>query len=159
MKIMASAMLILFSIKPEFAPLIGCRMTQRSAECGWSSYSAFGLYSFGQALVSLTKDIDEGFFWVKAGLALLKQESGIGQLPILNTMYHAFISYWKEPLHASREALIDTHQEALLEGQMEFSMTSSLHSCRQGFMCGVNLGKLNADCTSVSNKMVSVQCC
>lgn len=76
---------------------------------------------------------------------------------MLNTMYHVFVSFWKEPLQSTWEALIDTHQDALMEGQMEFACTSALHSVRQGFMCGTNLAKLSEDCISVVNKMVGVE--
>lgn len=41
-----------------------------------------------------------------------------------------------------------------MEGQMEFAMSSALHSCRQSFMCGNNLLKVHSDCKSVANKMV-----
>lgn len=63
MKIMNSTMLLLFSIKEEYAPLVGCRMAQRSATYGWGCDSAFGLYSFGQALISVMNNVDDGSFW------------------------------------------------------------------------------------------------
>jgi hypothetical protein len=95
---------------------------------------------------------------VKAGLALLKEDTARGNMPVLNSMYYAFVSYWKKPLQSSWEALIDTHQDALMEGQMEFAMTSALYLVRQGFMCGTNLEKQNNDCISVANKMVGGEC-
>jgi hypothetical protein len=63
MKIMASTVLILMSIKPESGPLIGCRIAQRSAEQGWCSDSAFGLYSFGHCLLSMMNDVEGGYSW------------------------------------------------------------------------------------------------
>lgn len=63
MKTMGTAMLILFSTKPESAPLVGCRMVQSSLTHGWCSDSAFGLYSFGQGLISVPKNVEEGCFW------------------------------------------------------------------------------------------------
>jgi hypothetical protein len=95
---------------------------------------------------------------VKTGIALLKQHNEKTRMPVLNTMYHVFISFWKEPVQATCEALIDTHQESLMEGQMEFAMSSAFHSCRQSFMCGTNLKKLNNDCISVTTKMVCLNC-
>ena len=92
---------------------------------------------------------------VKIGLSLMKQHNVRGQIPILDTLYHVCISCFKEPLQATREALIGIHQEALLEGKMEFAMSSAFNSCRQSFMSGVNLQEINDDCISVANKMVS----
>lgn len=63
MKTMSTATLILFSTKPELAYMIGCRMIKRSIEHGWCSDSAFGLYAFGQGLISQTKKVDEGCLW------------------------------------------------------------------------------------------------
>lgn len=63
MKIMNSAMLLLFATKAELASLLGCRMVQRSAEYGWSCDSAFGLYAFGHTLISIKKNVDDGYFW------------------------------------------------------------------------------------------------
>ena len=85
---------------------------------------------------------------------LLKKLNARAHIPVLETLCHEFISFWKEPIQATCEALIGTHQEALMEGQMEFAMSSALHSCRQSFMCGNNLMKVHSDCKSVANKMV-----
>lgn len=63
MKTMSTATLILFATKPELAYLIGCKMIQRSIEHGWCSDSAFGLYAFGQGLISVTEKVDEGYSW------------------------------------------------------------------------------------------------
>ena len=63
MKTMAAAMLILLSAKPKFGPIIGCRMIQSSLAHGWCSDSAFGLYSFGQGVLNVTKNVDEAWSW------------------------------------------------------------------------------------------------
>ena len=63
MKTMSCAMLILYSTKLQLAMFIGCRMTQRSIEFGWCSDSAFGLFSFGHAVMSETNNVDDGCLW------------------------------------------------------------------------------------------------
>ena len=63
METMAITMLILYHVKKQFLPLVGCRMVQRSITYGWTSHSAFGLFSFGQALLLLMKRVDEGCSW------------------------------------------------------------------------------------------------
>lgn len=85
----------------------------------------------------------------------MRQYNVRGQMPILFTLYHVYISFWKEPLQATREALIDIHQETLLEGKMEFAMSCAFNSCRESVMSGVNLNEINDDCIAVTNKMVS----
>lgn len=62
METMAMLLLNVFSTKREYVPLIGCRIAQRSATYGWCSYSAFGLYSFGQVLICLMR-VEEGSTW------------------------------------------------------------------------------------------------
>ena len=93
---------------------------------------------------------------MKIGLSLMRQYNVKSQLVILQFLYHVFISFWKEPLQATCEALIDIHQDALMEGKSECSVSSALNLCRQNFMSGVNLQKLSVDCKSVTHKMVSV---
>lgn len=63
MKIMATTMLIHYVTNAEVAPLVGCRMVQSSLTHGWCADAAYGLYSFGQGLISVTNKIDEGCFW------------------------------------------------------------------------------------------------
>jgi predicted ATPase len=63
MKHMTATMLMLFHRKSKYVILVGCRIAQRSASYGWSPYSAFGLYSFGQALMSIADEVDEGYSW------------------------------------------------------------------------------------------------
>ena len=63
MKTMSCAMLILYSTKLQLAMFMGCRMTQRSIEDGWCADSAFGLFTFGHAVMGETKNVDEGCLW------------------------------------------------------------------------------------------------
>lgn len=123
---------------------------------------------------------------VKTGLAFLKHCNDTARLPVLEALDNEYISFfWKEPVQATRESLIRTHQECLLLGQMasnalyyqylfylpvstqsqpqhlisfiqEFAMPSAFHSCRHNFMSGTHLLKLHSDCTSVTNKMASI---
>ena len=72
----------------------------------------------------------------------------------MKMMYHVFIAFWKEPLQASREVLIDLSQEALLCGQVEFAMFSAFNSCRMSFVCGQNIVKGEVNCASLANRMV-----
>eukprot|EP00804_Cyclotella_cryptica_P023452 CCRYP_012112-RA/>CCRYP_012112-RA protein AED:0.05 eAED:0.05 QI:1315/1/1/1/0.75/0.55/9/220/927 len=157
LKIMNSAMLVLITTKEEYAALVGCRIAQRSTSCGWSSDSAFGLYAFGQVLISVMNKVDDGSLWVKASVELLRKLNARAHIPILETLCYEFILFWKEPIQATCEALIGTHQAALMEGQIEFAMSSALHSCRQSFMCGDNLVKVFGDCTSVAIKMAQLK--
>ena len=162
MKTMTAAMMTLSLTKPEFGPFIGCRMIQSSIAYGWCSDSALGLYSFGQGILSGTKDVDEACSWVKIGLSLMKQYNMRSKLVILQVLSQVFVSFWKEPLQATSAVLVDTHQEGLMEGETECSVSSALNLCRHSFMSGQNLQKISVDCTAVASKMVSlnaVGCC
>jgi hypothetical protein len=75
-------------------------------------------------------------------------------MPVLETLFHEFTSFWKEPMQATGIALVETHRETLLEGQVEFAMSAAFHSVRHAFMSGTHLGKLDNDCKSVTNEMV-----
>jgi tetratricopeptide (TPR) repeat protein len=75
----------------------------------------------------------------------------------MKVMYHFFISFWKEPFQASREVLIDTSQEALMRGQVEFAMSSAFSSCRMSFICGQNLLKGELNCTSLAQRVAQLR--
>lgn len=129
-----------------------------------STKDVFGkssLFTLGRVLECF-RHLLNGYFYhtyrVKVGLALLEEFNDRARLPVLETLYHEFISFWKEPIQMTSESLIRTHKESLLEGQMEFSMSSAFHSCRHSFMCGTNLTKLKNDCQKVTDKMVSGGC-
>lgn len=63
-KMWKMAMLLSFHLNTSFAPMIAAKIIQLSAECGWcADYSAFGLYSFGHSLISITQNIEDGYFW------------------------------------------------------------------------------------------------
>ena len=44
-------------------PLIGAKIVQISIACGWCQDSAYGLFSHGQSLISVMKNIEEGYYW------------------------------------------------------------------------------------------------
>ena len=93
---------------------------------------------------------------VKMGLNLLDTNLKSNELSIeLRMCYHVFVAFWKEPLQASREVLIDISQEALMSGQIELAMSSAFNSCRMSFFCSQNLEKGEINCTSLANRMVS----
>jgi len=87
-------------------------------------------------------------------VSLLKQFKHADKfIPVLNCLHHAFVSYWKEPIQAVSAVLIDTHQEALLEGQTEFSILCAMSSCRIDLMSGQNLEQGYENCVSLATKM------
>ena len=54
---------VLFCQKAEYIPLMACRIVKISAAHGWSPSSAYGLITFGHALISVMNAIDEGHYW------------------------------------------------------------------------------------------------
>ena len=59
------------------------------------------------------------FYRSKAGISLLKQsKNNDGRLPVLEALHCEFISFWKEPIQATSDSLIRSHQETLMEGQV-----------------------------------------
>lgn len=94
------------------------------------------------------------------GLNLLDTNLKSRELSIeLKMCYHIFVAFWKEPLQASREVLIDISQEAMMTGQIEFAMSSAFNSCRMSFFCSQDLVKGEINCTSLAKRMVSNECC
>lgn len=157
MEFMQLACRIAFYRKSEMILLIGCRIIQTSAAHGWCPTSAFGLSTFGHGLISMN-EIDEGHYWVKKGLQLVDTHLKSRELSVeMKSMYHFFISFWKEPFQASREILIDISQEALMQGQVEFAMGSAFSSCRMSFICGLNLLKGEINCTSLARRMAQLR--
>jgi hypothetical protein len=61
MKFMNIMLSILFSTKPEYIPLVGCRMARQSCEIGWCIDSVFGLGVYGHSSISILHDVDEGY--------------------------------------------------------------------------------------------------
>ena len=91
---------------------------------------------------------------VKTALSLAKQFNRRDHVVVLETLYHVQVSFWVEPLQATCEALLGTHDQALLEGQIEFAMSGSLQSSRRSLLCGNGLAKVNNDSKLIGNEMV-----
>jgi len=92
-------------------------------------------------------------------------------IPVLECLYHGQISFWKEPIQATCEEFIKINKDTMMEGQVEFAMSASIHLGRRQLVCGMNLVTINDQCTSSINEMakfkqmwaimyvVSQQCC
>jgi hypothetical protein len=94
---------------------------------------------------------------VKVGVSLLKHMNDNHHLPVLEAIYHAFISFWREPLQAVSESLKKTHSDCLLEGHADFACACSMEIIRQGFISGKNLAELSDDCKSVAKETVRMK--
>ena len=84
----------------------------------------------------------------------MKHLNDTRHLTVLESLYYSFVSWWREPVHASMEAMKITQQNALIDGSIEFSMSSAMQSVRQSFLCGTNLTELDNDCTAHIIEMV-----
>ena len=84
----------------------------------------------------------------------MKQFNDSSLEPVLLALCKENILFWKEPIQATSSSLITIHGAALMEGRMEFAMSSALHSCRHSFMSGKTLAELSDSCASVAAKMV-----
>ena len=63
MKFMTCAMYLHLATNEELFMVLGCRMIQSSIRYGWCSDSVLGFCAFGQALITFTDNVDEGYFW------------------------------------------------------------------------------------------------
>lgn len=75
-------------------------------------------------------------------------------IPVLECLYHGHISFWKEPIQATCEEFIKINKDTMMEGQIEFAMSGSIHLVRRQLVCGINLVTINNHCTSSINEMV-----
>ena len=75
-------------------------------------------------------------------------------IPVLECLYHSQISFWKEPIQATCEELVKINKDTMMEGQIEFAMSASIHLCRRQLVCGMNLMTIKSQCTSSMNEMV-----
>ena len=141
--------------KPQMLPLIACRMVQRSSEYGYCSESAFGIWGYGRAQISVFEDVDEGYRWGKISLSLLESlEGGKIYLPKMRCLFYSYVSFWKEPFHASSNILLQTHTEAMMVGDVEYASISAFFYCRQCLVCGQNLQLAEKECKAIMSKMV-----
>ena len=79
-------------------------------------------------------------------------EKAIG--PKVTTYFHCFTSFWKEPLQATRDALVQCVQDLLMLGDVECASLASFSHCQQSLFCGKDLATVDMECRSVTAKMV-----
>lgn len=140
--------------KAQTGPLIACRIVQLSSQHGYCSESAFGFLGYGQAQISVFEDLDEGYRWGKIALSLLESLEGKGYLPKMRCIFSSYVSLWKEPYQVSSTALLHTHSEAMMVGDVEYASISAFFYGRQCLVCGQNLLLAEKECKAIASKMV-----
>lgn len=140
----------LFLTRPIYLPIVACRIVKISAEHGYCSESAFGLWGYSHAQASILHDIEEGYRWAKNALSLLERFSAEDKYPTMKFYFHSCISFWVEPFQATPSLLKKNYASALAVGDAENAMGSNFMHGRYQLMCGGNLkvaekqGKIHA---------------
>ena len=145
----------LFSTRPDLVPLVSCRIIRISLEHGYCVEAIFGFAAYSTAQINVFQDIEEGYKWYKICLFLTKMlNAPQGRIKRLLVAYHIFQAFWKEPIQASCDILLATHQYLQLAGDVEYSMIAIFNHCRHSLFCGKPLAQVDDLCVSVTAKMV-----
>jgi len=153
MRFMDRCLKYLFSTKPNVVPLVACRIIRISSEYGYSCDSTMGFAAYSIAQLNILQDIDEACKWAKITLCFPEFFSAQALLPKVTCFFHIFTSFWKEPIQASCDVLLKTHQDSLMVGDVEIAMIAIFNCCRQSLFTGKDLATIDEDCASVTSKM------
>jgi len=140
----------LFSTEPLVMPLVVIRMI--SVDDRYCNDSAIAFQYFGFCVYRIAQDIDAAYQWAKISLRF-PERFGVSMLPSLKAHFHAFLSFFKEPMQATCDELLSAHQDLVMLGDVEGAVIAIFNHCRQRLFSGQELTATETVCSQATAMM------
>ncbi|MBW4683269.1 MAG: AAA family ATPase [Microcoleus vaginatus WJT46-NPBG5] len=126
-------------------PPILYTMISLSIKYGNSPESAYAYVFYGCLLCGATGDIESGYRFGNLAIALLDKFDANLLKPKVHLMFNCLVRHWKEPARASLKPYIDTIQNALDMGDVQFACHNATNYFYFVFFSGEELEKVEQE--------------
>jgi predicted ATPase len=148
MRILASIFSAAYVTVPSLVPLIAFKIVKLSIQYGNAPDSAFGYSLHGLILCGVLGDIESGYAYGQVAQSLLERGQAKGYQAKVREIFATFIQHWQESLHATLPLLMQSYQDGLEEGDLEFSGYFLSNYAYHSLWLGKNLKDLSQEIAS-----------
>ncbi|HEY9874687.1 MAG TPA: AAA family ATPase [Candidatus Obscuribacterales bacterium] len=145
MRILMSIVVAAYVGNAAMLPPILFTMISLSREYGNSSESAYAYVFYGCLLCGAMGDIESGYRFGKLAIALLDKFDANLLKPKVHLMFNCLVRHWKEPARASLKPYIDTIQNGLDIGDVQFACHNATNYFYFVFFSGEELEKVEQE--------------
>ncbi len=156
LRLLAISIPVSYLAMPELFPLIVSQMVNLSIEHGNAELSPFAYASYGIILCS-TMTIEAGYQFGQLASQLLERLKTPVYRARTLTVVNTFTKPWKEHLSSPCHHLIEVHQMALAEGDLEFAGYSSLDHCAYAYFSGQAVTELAPRVAFYIQELIALQ--
>ncbi len=156
MRILASIFSAAYVTVPALVPLIAFKIVNLSIQSGNAPDSAFGYSLHGLILCGVLGDIKSGYAYGKVAHSLLERGQAKGYQAKVREIFATFIQHWQESLHATLPLLMQSYQDGLEEGDLEFSGYSLSNYAYHSLWLGKNLKDLAQEIASHNEALAKI---
>ncbi len=143
-----------YTVCPNYLPLIACRMVDISLASGLCRESASGFFHVGLVAIGYLGEIQYGYQLSKVSNAVLRLFNAKSLYPKMKCLINGFVSFWVEPLQSTAMSLAQSYEEGLMVGDVEYAMIGSTVSCMQNIACGRDLLVMEKEMDGLVSQMV-----
>lgn len=141
-----------FTVLPPLFPLIVARQVNLSIRYGNAPFSAFAFAHYGAILCGLREDVDTGWRFGKLALSLSDRPTAHTMIRVRTShVVHCILSYWKEPLRKSLKPLLETYQNALNIGDLEYASYLMHGYSLYAYLAGKDLHEFESELSLYGN--------
>jgi PAS domain S-box-containing protein len=125
-------------------PLVMARQVELTLRHGLSDYSTTAFAGYGGVLCGYLGAIDEGYRIGQLGITIDEQRPSHHTRHKTLTLFNCYVRHYKEPLHTSRDGLLDSLRLSLDCGDMEYAAYSLAAHIQYAFPLSTDLAELQA---------------
>jgi predicted ATPase/signal transduction histidine kinase/DNA-binding NarL/FixJ family response regulator/tRNA A-37 threonylcarbamoyl transferase component Bud32 len=145
MEILMSIVVASYLGNAAMLPSILFTMIQLSIRYGNCPESAYAYVFYGCLLCGPMADIDSGYRFGKLAIALLDQLEAHQLKPKVHLMFNCLVRHWKEPARASLKPYVETIQQGLDIGDVQFACHNATNYFYFLFFSGEQLEKVEQE--------------
>ncbi|MEG4996720.1 hybrid sensor histidine kinase/response regulator [Microcoleus sp. B4-D4] len=134
-----------FIVDPAMFPRILYTKITLSIKYGNSPQSAFAYVWYGVLICGGLGDIDSGYRFGKLAILLLEKLNTVSLKSKIVCIFNCLVRFWKDPLTATIEPLVDAIQSGMETGDIEYACHSIANYCNHLFLSGGELQKLEQE--------------
>ncbi|HSF76664.1 MAG TPA: serine/threonine-protein kinase PknK, partial [Microcoleus sp.] len=134
-----------FIVNPAMFPQILYTKIALSIKYGNSPESAFAYVWYGVLLCGGLGDIESGYRFGKLAILLLEKFNSITLKSKIVCIFNCLARFWKDPLKATLESLVEAIQSGIETGDIEYACHSIANYCNHLFLSGGELQKIEQE--------------
>ncbi len=151
LRIMGAIIVPSYYTNPLLFPVIAFQFVILTLKYGLGPTSPLGLIIYGMIRNTIMGKINTGYSYGKLGIRLLDKLKDRKYWATTSCIYHASLSFWKEPLKKTTNAFIQDYHVALETGNIEYATVSIAICLSYQIFEGINLNELDTKFNDYEN--------